>query len=278
MCVVTTQSTQFMKKDNKFTISQICKYTGLTKQTIRYYRELDLLSPIQQDNSYFLYDKDELLVSLHIHELKEYGIKALEIKDNRGNKSLPDMVDYFEEEINNLDKQIEDIMFKRKRILETYKYFNTAKSLKGKVEKFKGPATWAIPILDENTDSENVKKWTSRYPFVYTSLTIRLEDLESGNYNVELGVGSLIHYVEKFELPLGNNAIYQDGGEFIRTTICVDDVDDISKDSLKVLYDYIKENNYHFSTCTGGRLLFIDKTIDKPKYCFLIWVGIKPNV
>lgn len=72
--------------------------------------------------------------------------------------------------------------------------------------------------------------------------------------------------------------MYQDGGDFIRTVICVDSIDDINKEPIKVLYDYAKENNCHFSTCTGGRLILIDDIQVKPKYWFLIWVGIRPNV
>lgn len=65
-----------------YRIEEVAKQTGLTKRTLRYYEDLELLQPIRTDSGYRLYSEADIEKIRRIMEIKEVlGFCLNEIKD-----------------------------------------------------------------------------------------------------------------------------------------------------------------------------------------------------
>lgn len=91
---------------------------------------------------------------------------------------------------------------------------------------------------------------------------------------MHIGSGSLIHYVDAFKLPLDDRAFYQPAGHFIRTCITRKDPLALEPKDLELLSQYAQEHHMTFASCTGGRLLFIEKEQGVPMFYLLVWVRV----
>lgn len=258
-----------------FLIKQLSDLTGISSETIRYYRQVNILHPEFNSKGFYSYSYDDFITLLYTREMKTYSQSINTIKDFYQSKSILDLSIEFDKYHQILNTHIYSLQLELQRLEESQKYIKACLRLFNKVEEFDGPSTWAYPIL-EQTNKEDIKKWTMNFPFVYTSITIPLESLNNSNLPLKCypGVGALIHHVEKFNLPISEKCFFQDGGHFIRTCIKTKNPNNISKEDLKVLYDYAKLNLLTFRTCSGGRVVFIDYQEKTPTYYLLIWIGV----
>lgn len=55
-----------------YQIDEVAKLTGITKRTIRYYEDMELLKPVRTDSSYRLYTQEDIE---HIKEIRNLRIK-----------------------------------------------------------------------------------------------------------------------------------------------------------------------------------------------------------
>ncbi len=268
----------------KETIHRFSKAVGLRPETIRYYREMGLLHPEIQSNGFYYYDQNDAIITLMIRELKAYDFSLDTIKESMQNQTIEDIVDQLKNRETSLIEQIRQIELELSRMKETRIYTECGLRLRNCVEEFNGPATWAVPF---NEDSDHfckttqLNQWSSYFPFVYASLTIPQDQLisrqENTPFSVKLGLGSLIHYVEKFKLPLDSTCLFQPGGHFIRTCIIVRDINHITPQDCDILYQYVHKRHYRFASCTGGRILFVEHADTEPLFHLLIWVRVEPE-
>ncbi|MDF1760309.1 MAG: MerR family transcriptional regulator [Coxiellaceae bacterium] len=64
-----------------YSISQFCKFTGVSKRTLQYYDEIGLLTPIKNSNGYRRYSTCNLLTLQQILTLKHLGLSIAHIKE-----------------------------------------------------------------------------------------------------------------------------------------------------------------------------------------------------
>ena len=70
-----------MVENGLYRIEEVSKKTGLTKRTLRYYEDLDLLKPVRTDSSYRLYSDEDIERVNRIKEIKEsLGFSLNEVK------------------------------------------------------------------------------------------------------------------------------------------------------------------------------------------------------
>lgn len=268
----------------KVTIQKLASATGVTTETIRHYRNLGLLHPEARENGYYDYTVDDALTVLLTKELRAYNMNLDFIKDAYTSSGIQEYNAMLIQRSLTLREQYERLRMELLRMEETMIYASCGVRILNDVEEFDGPPTYALPILNKKDGILNPKgidQWVGHLPFTYVSATIPLESLltHTGDqvYPVQIGMGSLIGYVESFELPLDGSAYYQPGGHFIRTCITTEDLLALTPDSIRPLIDYAEAKNYVFASCTGGRLLFINRKAEKPLYYLLVWVKVLPK-
>lgn len=263
----------------KVTVRKLADCIGVTPETIRHYREIGLLNPKVRENGYYDYTVNDALAALLTREMRTYGMQLESIRDSSGsigeyNKLLADR----EAE---LEQEIEMIRLELSRMQETRIYASCGVRILNKVEEFAGPPTWAVAAINRKKGflpDCGVEQWVKHFPFTYVSATIPLEELNSRKgpdlYDIQIGLGALIHYVEKFRLPLDGRAYYQPGGRFIRTCITTRDLFSLCPQDISPLLEHAEAHGYVFASCTGGRLLYIDRTEKGPLFYLLVWVRV----
>jgi len=267
----------------KTTVRKLADCIGVTTETIRHYREIGLLHPEIQENGYYDYTVGDALTTLLTRELRSYELPLESICELYAKSDVADYNKLLEEREATLLKDLEMIHLELSRMRETRVYASCGMRIMNQVEEFDGPPTWAVSMLNSNRGFHPcgaMERWVEHLPFTYVSATIPLDELNKKSgaepYDVQVGCGALIHYVEKFQLPLDEFSFYQPGGHFIRTCVATRDILSLSPNDLSPLLEYAKAHSYVFASCTGGRLLFIENAETDPLYYILIWVRVDP--
>jgi len=267
----------------KKTVHSFSQSIGIHPETIRYYRQSGLIFPQIQPNGFYEYDINEAMITLLVREMKAYGWNLSTIKDYMNGQKLGDLHCSLQIQEAALRKQIRLAELKLARIQETQAYLESGLRLTGKVEEFDGPATWAIPFTDGQSDfrkKTNLDQWNEHFPFVYTSVTIPLpllQDEDTLVYQGYCGLGALIHYVEEFKLPVDDTCFFQPGGHFIRTCITTKSLHQIHVHDLFILKEYAQTHHYRFASCTGGRVLLTQYAQKDPIFHLLVWIRVEPE-
>jgi len=72
-----------------YQIDEVAKMTGITKRTIRYYEDLELLKPARSDSSYRLYTEDDIDTISEVKNLRiKLGMNLSQIKRFMGLKKI----------------------------------------------------------------------------------------------------------------------------------------------------------------------------------------------
>jgi DNA-binding transcriptional MerR regulator len=267
----------------KVTTKKFAASLGITPETIRHYREIGLLRPKMRENGYYDYTVDDALTALLTREMRAYDMPLEFIRESYVAGNIAEYNRLLEEREAALYRNLERIKLELVRMQETRVYASCGMRILNGVEEFDGPPTWAVAAASRSSGfitECRLPVWVDHFPFTYVSATIPLEELNQKRndemYDVHIGCGALIHYVEKFDLPLDGKSFYQPGGHFIRTCIRTRDILSLTPKDIAPLLDYAKERGYVFASCTGGRLLFIENMREEPVYYLLIWVRVNP--
>lgn len=72
---------------NYYQIDEVAKLTQLTKRTIRYYEDMELIKPARTEASYRLYSEEDIEVIKEIKDLRiKIGLNLVEVKNFLGLK------------------------------------------------------------------------------------------------------------------------------------------------------------------------------------------------
>lgn len=120
-----------------YSINEIARKTGISKVTLRYYDEIDILKPKRRENNYRYYDDDDVLDLQYIEVMKFADFTLREIKKIIQLKHNPEaanhkvIIDFLSEKdtvlsqkiqtyitIQNYLSEMKDIMLKKKSMAD----------------------------------------------------------------------------------------------------------------------------------------------------------------
>lgn len=107
------------------TITEVCDMFNLTARTLRYYEEIDLLSPKRNKANHRIYDKKEVAKIKLIERGKRYNFNLDEIKemillfdiDRTGVAQLERTIEYGREKVEEIDRRITELEQIKREIL-----------------------------------------------------------------------------------------------------------------------------------------------------------------
>ncbi|MCR4435743.1 MAG: MerR family transcriptional regulator [Clostridiales bacterium] len=133
-----------------YKIEEVSVRTGLTKRTLRFYEDLELVSPIRTDAGYRLYSEDDIETIKKIVEIKEVrGFSLSEVK-----------------EVMELDKKLQNILCKK---------INDPDSVRSAIEQTRKQ----IEMIEEK--EKKMERAKSKYKEILSKLTeIAVKHKEGG--------------------------------------------------------------------------------------------------
>jgi len=97
-----------------YKVSEFSTLTGLSKETLRYYAEVELLEPVFIDpsNQYRYYDDGSYLLALLLGKLRGFGLTIQEMKTVMNDQSFANLEKLLVEKKKNIEAEIEELRSK----------------------------------------------------------------------------------------------------------------------------------------------------------------------
>ncbi|MCA1010531.1 MerR family transcriptional regulator [Halobacillus halophilus] len=103
-----------------YKVSEFSALTGLSKETLRYYAEVELLEPVFTDpsNQYRYYDDGSYLLALLLGKLRGFGLSIQEMKTVMNDQSFNNLEKLLLDKRKNIEAEIEELRAKIEDINE----------------------------------------------------------------------------------------------------------------------------------------------------------------
>ncbi len=240
----------------KFTITEFSKFTGVNKETIRFYREAGLLNPEQDPkNNYFYYTMSDAISLFFLRKQRNIDIPLSTIKDEYTMRSFN--YEWITERLDNAIKEREHLDRQIRWLTNAKMYYDTTfKNITEVIEE-----DFAATKFDFSL-SENASKITHDLDAFSSSLCISKKDLLSDEdvVPIENNLGILEHSVDMIEdFVLPKNHLVFPAGTYISLIVEIDDFEKINRSKLQPLLDYAQAHHYTIVSGTTSSLLQIHR-------------------
>lgn len=222
----------------RFTVGETARMCSIPADTLRYYDRIGLISPkTVGENGYRYYDYEDFLFLYTIKYMKKIGMPLAEMKKLFDNRTKELTRANFFKQLEQIDKEIEELQGIRSQLLRNIKYFEITDELDTDnfvpdVQKF--PERYAILSRDESIDTGSPLKDGTRYEMLMCDVMEELckenywtmgpnisvkaqKDILSGNFQRTCAAGDMLVGKSESEMmytvPEGEYAcIYHKGG------------------------------------------------------------------
>lgn len=263
---------------NRYLIGQAAKFLNISKDTLRYYDKIGIISPRKDNtNGYRYYTMDEVISLTYILTLKGLDIPLDEIKSIIHNNKLSDMVEVIERQKKIIDEKMMELEKMKAAINNFGESFSRAEL---DLNKFKilENKTIIYKNISEDIDESMVKvveefaAYSDLLNVVYT-IIIKEEYFKSNDLENNYCIAMSCENNENKEL---NNI---DGAFEYRKQKCLYTVnrivEDLIEDHLEVIKRYIFENNIEPCGDIMARHIAFEHENEKPIDYYEIWIPIK---
>jgi len=241
---------------NLYKISQISKFFNLSKQTLRYYDKISLLSPetIDEETNYRYYDLEQFARLYLIRELKKMNLSLNEIKEYCDKKNIKELEQLLKRSKADLEHELEELGAKKENIDSCLKKIKLAKSISCKhgFEVRKIEERYAY-FIDFNFEIRDINKYTDiAYVSYLHSDVIESNEFEPGHIVITMSKENIMAQNFKIYNRIGLLLNKPNKGRSNIKTICQDlyaityhigSYDKI-QNSYRELYKFIMENKY----------------------------------
>lgn len=231
-----------MNTKARMTISDFSYFTGITKDTLRFYDKIGLLSPeLRGDNNYRYYTERQLDMGFLIGDLRALGIELAKIKQYADQRSPERMLALFAEQDTRIEQEIQ-----RLRSIQEVMHLRTdmaAQALQysdGTVvlEEKKREPIFLCPVL--NSRETDIEQLTFSYNFAISqgvNISFPFGSIIRKNVFMESGEDTpLRHY---FKVSKKHNAWKSEGTYAV---LYRNSTDEPTADLYKPLLTYVKQN------------------------------------
>jgi len=171
-----------MLANGLFSISDFAKYSRMTRDSLLHYDRIGLLSPASRgENNYRQYSGYQLAVVNVIRTLQQLGMTLEEIKELKDRRT-PELADeVLNNQIEKIDKKIEEWVRARKLLLTLLKTMNSVKSVNEDMITIQYLPAEAIIMGDLNDYSQGRSHYETLLSF-YRSISAKYPELDLNYY------------------------------------------------------------------------------------------------
>lgn len=254
----------------------IFKNLGLTRETLRYYEEIGLISPKRgQYSKYREFDLYDMSRLMSIDFYKKRGFSTIEIKTllDAEPKEYSEVI---ERQICSLQTQIEHLSKMQKRLKETQDFYKYFSEKTGNFEIREFPLYY---VAERFPSVASINEYRDK---VLRFLNLEDEDILSNMVRAlsfdETGYKSSEMYVVKLAEKIGNqkHMVYLEHGKCLYTTLLADNSDaSILEKMFSACHEWAEQNQEKFC---GIVYIFIRMAMlsgQGDKHFYEIWVPLK---
>lgn len=258
-------------------INDLSKLTGINSETIRMYRNMGLLSPIQQENGYYDYQFDDFVKLHFVKKMREYQVPLSTISTSMTLETylgaIVDTKSEIEKQIVQLKDQLEYINMEIEHLENVKNNDNSQvqviQSLDSKIDIY--------DFFDEKNANKQYKYFKGTSPTLLIKKEYLNDEIKEEKVPIKIGIGMYKYALDKVNMPFPNNANVIPNGLFVTQVIAITDFKEVNISQLKPMIEYAKNNNLKYISDTTAFLVGFSKKEDKTVYIFRIRACIQEN-
>ncbi len=165
-----------MNHSEYLSVGEISKLCNVSKRTLRYYDEIDLLKPEFQDQEtgYRYYTKNQVFIVAVIHDLKTLGFSLQKIKELVHNNNVDQLLNIYHNQKNELEDKIIHLKTNLEKILNRIDIFTKVSAVEKNLPSFNAPLFEVKQIAKRNILFTRYKD-----PFSMESMSIRVKEIQN---------------------------------------------------------------------------------------------------
>lgn len=167
----------------RFTVGEAAKMCSIPADTLRYYDRIGLISPkVVGENGYRYYDFEDFRLLYTIKYMKKIGMPLSEMKKLLDNRTKERTRANFFKQLEQIDKEIEELQGIRSQLLRNISYFEATDDLDlddFTPEVMEFPERYVILSCDDSIDTGSPLKDGTRYEMLMCDV---MEELCKENY------------------------------------------------------------------------------------------------
>lgn len=264
-------------------IKKLSQFSGVNAETIRMYRNMKLLKPIQNtENGYYDYRQQDFYTLLFIRKQRNSELSLSTIQEICSDINGEKMVEEFNQEINRLDEQIK--LLKQRRLLlditkqhlgECLGTLHDVNIMESKDNKYDLYDLW------ENQKDPKYQTWIHHAELCTISLLIKKEILNSPSMPsvipFKLGIGTYGRLIKENLLPTIDKLVCCKKGTYLSQLIEIEDLNEMDSTLILPLLDKAKQLQATFVSDTTAFLIRIDNSLENPHFFFRLRARIEIN-
>lgn len=241
-------------------INELSKMTNINNETIRMYRKMGFLSPIQYKNGYYDYSIADFSSLIYLRKLREYGMSLQDIKQYEHSNEPAELIAMLDEEEKTVEQQIihlkqrqRFIKFEKRHILESVETgrenVDIMQSIDDKVDYYGEDVIFnALAKL----------KFDTFYLTSTTAVRIPKEvingDIIDKVIPMDAGIGLYRFMIEQRKIAVPEHANIVPNGLCISQMVSLRNCTEINIQQLAPMIQYAKEIHKPFISDTTGYL------------------------
>ena len=261
-------------------IHELARLSGVNAETIRMYRQKELLHPQRQPNGYFTYSAYNLYELLFIRKLRGANLGLETISDFYAREQQARTVKSMAQEINALDEAIRELEQRKKRLMSTLGHYMLFQDRHVPVQQIKLKSEcWYIPLEWQQPES-CCRQWLQHTDVMFTGIHIDPTELvpplhSAVPYTMELG--AYTDDLKRLRLPIPSNARRMPGGLYLYSFVQAGTDGTIPHSQLQPLIDYAAAHHYCLCPEQGSFLYWLNGEKDRLRmvFCFQVRVELE---
>ena len=258
-------------------VKELSDITGVNIETIRSYRKVGYLRPVQKANGYYDYDMESLITLIWIRKLRGYTMSLNEIYNYFFSQDPEELItilnqrkEYIESEIIERQLAVRYIDLETRHIRETAKGTLGAQMFQSIDDK--------IDVYSLENRSERFKKLQfSLTPTVFIPKEVLNGPISRDKIPVKIGIGTYQYILDERGIKRPKDAVIVPNGLNITQLLILRNFTEISVEELAPMMTYAKANGLTFQSDTTGYLMRIEIIDQKPVFHFRIRACVQQN-
>lgn len=259
-------------------INLLSGLSGVSSETIRKYRDRDLLRPYcNPENGYYEYSNADFLNLLYIRKLRGANLSLETIGETYSCDGAGALLEGYRETLEALEKQIEELKRREMMLRLTYRHYERDAQNPREIRLIESFGTKYDCYFEFNRMNPGLSRWIENvdlFTFVVCieKAYFEMEELPR-RIPIRIGMGTYQHVLEEESLEIPETASSFPKGRYVSFFLEVEDLYMIGSEQLDEIRLYLRENRLRPVSDTTAYLYRV--TYSETGYLFQFCVRLR---
>lgn len=263
-------------------INELAKLSGVNPETIRMYRNRNLLFPTRNPhNGYYDYSLEDFMNLLYLRKLRKSNVSLESISRLNNSSHLAEVIDNYNQELASIEASIRQLQHQKSLLELTLNHLENCREIDGVVQEIDSfDDKYDCYCLDDKTNP-GVGIWLNHMEMFTPTLKLLRSDLEQEkvplHIPVQVGIGTYRHVLDNTSFPIPPKIDILPKGRFLTLTVRLKQLNYLPGNQIKPLLDYVAKHHLQFEGDTTAFLIRVDSTGKDRTFIYRLRIKIKPQ-